>query len=300
MRRIAGLLAVLVLAGCGGDGGQSPAEALAAAAERMGSEESARFTFTATMVSRDLSDKTIPFSGEGVSTFAESEEGRLTMDLAEMFEILIAEEVTDPEQREFVEALFGDPTGWRAEIRTVGGAGYMRVPALTNLIGGDPWVKFDETDEEEESGIDIVFGDSPNPGAFLRYLRALGEVEEVGSERIGGRQTTHYRGTVELERVPDEVPEDEREALRERIQRAIEQTGQRTVPIEVWVDEEGLLRRIKFTDVSPPAKDEKFPTTFQLTMDMTDYGVVVEVEAPPADQVMSESQFDELTEGGGT
>jgi hypothetical protein len=294
MRRLLAIAALALLAGAcgggGGDGAQTPAEALAAVAERMEGEDSAAFSFTATMLSRDLTDKTIPMSGEGSSTFGESETGSLTMDLAEMFEILIAEEAESAEQRQFLQTLFGDPEGWRAEIRFFGDESYMRIPALTDLIGGQPWVKFDE-DSQPESGLDVVFGESPSPASFLRYIDAVSAVREVGKERIAGRQTTHYSATVELEQVAEQSPE-----LRERIERAIEETGQRTVPIDVWVDAEGLLRRIDFEDVSPPGEDEKFPTTFRMTMDISEYGVAVEVERPPSGQVMSEAEFDRLTD----
>ena len=72
--------------------------------------------------------------------------------------------------------------------------------------------------------------------------------------------------------------------------------GDIDVPTEVWVDGEGRLRKMTmFLDmrqamastgeVSAEELDEVGEIGMVLTMEMFDYGVDVEVVAPPADQV---------------
>jgi hypothetical protein len=105
---------------------------------------------------------------------------------------------------------------------------------------------------------------------------------------------------VELERVPDHAPANKRDELRKKIERTIEQTGQRTVPVDIWVDEDAMPRRLRFVDVSPPGKGERYPTTWRATMDILEYDVPVEVAPPPAKDVMTEDEFDNLMDGGNT
>ena len=50
-----------------------------------------------------------------------------------------------------------------------------------------------------------------DPSQALDYLRATGEVEEVGTEQIDGVETTHYRGTIQLDAVAEQVPAEQRE-----------------------------------------------------------------------------------------
>ena len=294
---LAVLLLAVLLAACGGGAQEasspaSPAAALDKAANNMEAAGSLRYTLKVSMLSRDMSNRPIPFTGEGVAAINE-ERGRMTLDLAKMFEIAIAQEA-GPGERKFIEMLFGDRKGWKADMRYIGNTGWMRIPALTELVGGKPWIKL-EDGNEPESGLDVALGDSPNnPATLLPYLRSLGPVKEVGKEQVHGLATTHYHATVELERVPDQAPADKRDELRKRIERTIEQTGQRTVPIEVWVDENALPRRLRFVDVSPPAKDEKYPTTYRATMEILEYNVTVDVVSPPARKVMSEAEFDRL------
>ena len=298
MRRLTLLLLVLALAACGSQEASSPAEVLDQAAENMEAAGSMRYTLDATIQSRDLGGKPIPFRGGGVST-VDDERGLMTLDLAPMFKAAIAQEAGSLE-RAFFETLFGDPEDWRSEFRYVGDQGWMRVPGLTDLVGGKPWIELSDIDEPE-SGLDLALAGSPdNPAALLPYLRSLGPVEEAGSEQIEGRETTHYRATVELERVPDHAPADKREELRRQIERTIQQTGQRTVPFDVWVDEDALPRRMRFVDVSPPGEDEQYPTTWRATIDILEYGVPVEVEPPPAKDVMSEGELDRLMDDGGS
>jgi hypothetical protein len=298
VRRLSLLLGVLLLAACGAQQeASSPADVLDQAAEKLEAAGSLRYTLDVSMRSRDMSDRPIPFRGEGVTT-TEDERGIVLLDLAPMFKALIAHEA-GPGQREFMESFFDHPEDWRAEVRYIGDKGWMRIPALTEVVGARPWIEI--ADDEPESGLDIALGAAPDsPAALLPYLRALGPVDEVGGEEVRGLPTTRYQATVELERVPAQAPEGKRNALRKQIERAIEQTGQRTVPIDVWVDDDLLPRRMRFVDVSPPGRDEKYPTTYRATMEILEYGVPVRVVRPPARHVMTEGEFDHLVEGDGS
>ena len=64
-----------------------------------------------------------------------------------------------------------------------------------------------------------------------------------------------------------------------------DRTGTSRLQIEVWIDDDGLVRRIKIAD-PPGARDRQ-----AVTIDLYDFGVNVVAEAPPADQVMTEREL---------
>ena len=105
-----------------------------------------------------------------------------------------------------------------------------------------------------------------------RLLEALTEsstkVEELGSEEIRGVSATHYRAHLNKAKLAAE--------------------GNRGEPglVDAWIDEEGLPRRIRISFGGE--------TDSGFVMELFDFGVAVDVEAPPADEVVSEDEFDKL------
>ncbi len=131
-------------------------------------------------------------------------------------------------------------------------------------------------------------------------------VEEVGHEEVRGVETTHYTATVSL----GELAEQELEALPPELRDkvgpggpALAQFGRLgaylhdiDAPTEVWVDDDGRLRKMTMLidmrralgSVAPPVEDldDVDDLSLAYTFEMYDYGVDVDVEAPPADEVM--------------
>lgn len=71
-------------------------------------------------------------------------------------------------------------------------------------------------------------------------LRGSSEsVKEAGTEEIRGAEATHYTAKVNLA----EVAEDEG-ASAEDVKKLREELGTDTVPVEVWIDEEGRAVRV--------------------------------------------------------
>jgi hypothetical protein len=79
---------------------------------------------------------------------------------------------------------------------------YMRSTAFGQLPGGARWMKLDLS---EEVGGQMQ---SMDPRDQLKMLRSSKDFEELGTERVRGVPTTHYRATVdqgdEVERLRDE------------------------------------------------------------------------------------------------
>jgi hypothetical protein len=72
---------------------------------------------------------------------------------------------------------------------------------------------------------------------------------------------------------------------RENVERVIEQSGVRKVPTEVWVDDDGRVRRMKLSyddmQVAPGQRGD-----MAMTMELYDFGVAVAIQPPPARQVV--------------
>jgi hypothetical protein len=161
---------------------------------------------------------------------------------------------------------------------------YIRYPAglVPGIPGGKEWVKLDLESLGRQAGFDLdqlMQTGQADPSQGLRYLRGVTELEQVGEEEVRGVATTHYRGTIDLRRLADEDP-----ALRKTVEQLIDQTGVTRVPVEVWIDGENFVRRLR-------QSYEDAWAASGVTMDMTtttefyDFGTEVNVEEPPDEDV---------------
>jgi hypothetical protein len=124
---------------------------------------------------------------------------------------------------------------------------YVRSDLLGAALGGKEWMKIDMKRAMSSMGLDLggsgQFGQSASEQ--LRMLRTVsGDVSEKGHERVAGTETTHYSATVDLRRYPDVMPEDQRDAARQGVERLIELTGQSEFPMDVWIDGDERVRRM--------------------------------------------------------
>jgi hypothetical protein len=284
--------ASLALAACGG-GGSSTTDApdggsavLASAAQATRDAGSSKVAFTLTSeLPTEVSAEPVTFTGEGEFDYA-NRTGTVSYDFSDLL------------------ASFGQTSSEPVEIRFLGDVFYMRFPLISQFLpGAKEWIEFDVNSLGAESGIDLSqlqqLGQS-DPSQALDYLRATGSVEEVGSEQIDGFETTHYAGTIQLDAVVEQVPADQREAVRKAIDQLKEQTGLTEIPVDVWVDGDGLVRKMSFTYTAKvPVGDETQDASSTVTMEFSDYGVDVNVEAPPADEVTNLAELSGLS-GGST
>jgi hypothetical protein len=91
--------------------------------------------------------------------------------------------------------------------------------------------------------LDVARGASstPDPTTVLDHLRGLGgDARAVGHERVGGVETTRYRAEFSIRQFEDRVP-----ASRAQLDAAIGTLGSDAVRVDVWVDGDGLPRRME-------------------------------------------------------
>lgn len=158
------------------------------------------------------------------------------------------------------------------------------------LPGGKRWLELDLQSLADASSLDfgpLVQASQADPTQYLLWLGALGpEVAKVGTARVRGVPTTRYRGAVDLSRLGEQAPpgqEAEWGAYGETLHRRL---GVETVPVAIWVDGDGLVRRLRL-EYASTAED----TSTAVTTELFDFGVGVEAKAPPAGQVASINDF---------
>ena len=165
---------------------------------------------------------------------------------------------------------------------------YMELPAESGALpGGKTWIKMDFEKLGQQGGFDfsqMMQAGQTDPSQGLDFLRGASGVQAVGNEDVHGVPTTHYTGVVDLRSLGTEHPE-----MKPSIDQLTEQSGISRVPIEVWIDDDGLVRRIKQT---LGGNGSGLQMNMTMTTDLYDFGTEVNVEEPPADEVVD---FSELT-----
>jgi hypothetical protein len=171
-------------------------------------------------------------------------------------------------------------------------------PAAAGVIGavsgGKQWVSVD-VDRLAQSGYGAPLGafgvgTTGNPAQQLGYLRAISDTTRVvGPEPIDGVPTTHYAGAVDL----DKVPAADDPATKPAVDRLKAQIGSSLLPVDVWVDGGGKLKRVGQTVTVPatPGAPAAAPTTSTTTLTLSDVGHAPAVVPPPADQVTDVSSL---------
>ncbi len=158
---------------------------------------------------------------------------------------------------------------------------FYRFPYI-DLPPGVRWVRFDGTTTVAETFM---------PPELVKFLASTRSSERVGPARIRGQAVTHYRGTVDL----GELAGDSDTLTRSRYEALVGKDAytagvKEGLPVEGWLAEDGRPARIRFT--APHAKD-----TMDMTIDVLGYGVAVDVQPPPENAVITEKEFDKITDG---
>jgi hypothetical protein len=179
---------------------------------------------------------------------------------------------------------------------------YMKMPAIAKQLGGTKeWLRVDVQGAGRALGVDPgQFGQlgGNDPRRMLDQIRAVsGEVKEVGSEKVRGTDTTHYEAEVDLRKYPDRLPEKDREQARVAVEKLIDQTGSATYPMDLWIDEDDLVRRVRIAyEFEVPGQEDG--ADFRMTMEFYDYGTPIDVAPPPAEDVQDLTDLARSLPGG--
>ena len=158
---------------------------------------------------------------------------------------------------------------------------YMHFPPeLGPLPSGKTWVKMDLEKLGKQAGVDLgslMQAGQSDPSQGLDVLRGVSDVKAVGDEDVRGVSTTHYAGVVDLSKLGAKDPE-----LQAQLDKIAQASGVSRVPVEVWIDDQGLVRRLKQTYEGNGSTQP----SMTMTMDLYDFGAPVTVTEPPAKDVV--------------
>lgn len=168
-----------------------------------------------------------------------------------------------------------------------GGGGVIRERIVDGLLyislPGRPG--FYRLDLDSLAGTSL--GASTDPASALSSLRGVsGDIEEVGQEQVRGEPTTHYRGGVDVQKAIAAATGPTKAQLEATLGRS----GTDTVPFDAYVDKQGRLRRY-VQELKPQIGGQAgeqggaAQAASTTTIEVYDFGVPVQVTAPPAAQV---------------
>jgi len=169
---------------------------------------------------------------------------------------------------------------------------YIQVALLDgHLPAGKSWVKVDVGELGKKAGIDLSRlqqGDSADPSRIFSLLRRSANPTVVGQENVGGVATTHYEATVDLRRL---AALEADAAARENLQRAIAVSGISSYPVEVWIDGDGYLRRMRITIPQHMAGTPAEVATVTATEELSNFGTDARIAVPPDSSVVDISDL---------
>jgi hypothetical protein len=182
-----------------------------------------------------------------------------------------------------------EPTGQSIEERLIGTNAYVKLPpqlAQTQpQLRGKSWLHQQLPSNDTAS---LGFGSSgsgaSDPTSVLRLVSMVSNsVAKVGTASIRGTQTTHYRAIVDFGKAAAKhgLPPAQIQTLEKAL-------GTNTFPVDLWIDGQGVARRMQFH--FPLAKATTTSAAGQSgqiteTLDLYDFGTPVSVQPPPASQV---------------
>lgn len=266
------LLSVLavVATGCGG----ASLEGVAQAASKTANADSVHFAMTTTQTLPGGQQAAI--TGEGAF---DGPGGKLTMTM-DMSSLASAFGGSVP------------PGGFRIDAVMDDLVMYMRVPALAAFLpAGKQWVRMDLEKLGESAGLNMQqlmsMGGGNDPRRMLDYIRSAADLEEAGEDTVRGVATTRYSGTFDVTKALDALPAEQR-PLAEAGMAMLRQAGLDQVPVQVWVDEDDYVRRIRQT-YSLKLGGQQSSTSVEL--EFFGFGDPVNVTIPPADQTVDVSSL---------
>lgn len=176
---------------------------------------------------------------------------------------------------------------------------YMKFDFLRRMVPqAKPWVAIDLEKAGRQMGFDLgalMQAGQTDPAQQLEWLRGSGQMEEVGEEDVRGVDTTHYRGVVDLEKAAEQFRGPRADAARRSVRQLVRLTGQKTIPMDVWIDDDSLVRRMRWTQTLPQGTAQ---TSMTMTMEVFDFGASVAIARPPARDVMTLEQLMTLGQQG--
>ena len=163
---------------------------------------------------------------------------------------------------------------------------YMNLGFLTSFLpGGKSWVRLDVEKAGKAAGVDVnqlMGGAGQSPSDWLSLLRSEGDFSAVGTETLNGVETTHYHGMIDLRKAAENSPASE------AMKHLLDLGAPSEYPLDVWVDDQGYIRQYESSYDETLGGNAASTTT---KVELSDYGMRVDVSPPPADEVFDATEL---------
>ncbi|QJS11865.1 hypothetical protein HKX69_22190 [Streptomyces argyrophyllae] len=133
---------------------------------------------------------------------------------------------------------------------------------------GKDWIRIDGSVLFGKKGAQALSGDNGSPSASMKGLKYAKDVQNLGTQTVNGKRTTHYRGVIDsahMGKLKDVYGEGSPMS---------KMTGTTSIPMDVWVGPDDLPVRLR----------EKIGA-MTISMDFDKFGRTATVKAPPAGRV---------------
>jgi hypothetical protein len=169
--------------------------------------------------------------------------------------------------------------------RSEGSPGAKQRPWARFDYGHKPRTDIDANDRRMAVGAAVI---SPVLAVELLGGILTGSVKNVGTGMKAGVQTTHYTARLAPDASIIDVKDEDR---KEGITRMFDTLGvqQDDFPVDAWIDDQGLVRGIRFT--IRQQKDRVNVFKLVTSWEYSDYGDVGAIEQPPGDEVLRTGRF---------
>lgn len=170
-------------------------------------------------------------------------------------------------------------TDTEVEVRVVDGTVYTRFPLLLAQLDAEAeWIVSSVDGLDGDVGALYRRARLAHPGNALQFLQGVSAAAVVDdADFVDGESATHYVATVELGVALEAA------GLNVELFTEAGADSDRAIEVHVYVDEDGLVRRVE-------AQLDNDGANFEMVLDFVDHEVDVEVEAPPVDDTISLEQ----------
>ena len=282
-RTIGSVFAAAALAATGCNAELSPGATVIQSATATREAGSARVSYVAEFDAVSASDS-VPLTGEGVFDYA-NDRGRMVFDMSG----LLGGSGTAPEGADEVEMIVDDVVV------------YMKMPFVTRMLPNPrPWIKLDLEAAAAAGRSDLAqvtqLGQG-DPTQMLELLQGVTkEVRDLGREDVRGAATTHYETVLDLNRAAEQTSD----SVRQSIQHLIARAGRARIPADVWIDDDGRMRKLSYAVDLPTSGDDASPASLEsmsVTLELYEFGIDVSVSVPSDDEVVDLLELSQEQQG---
>ena len=169
------------------------------------------------------------------------------------------------------------------EMIMIGTTSYVKVPSsmagMPGMTSSKPWTKFDMNSMgagTNSLGSTANLANQADPTQLISTITQAGTITNVTHDSVG----THYTITVDMQKMIANLSGNNAAAQKQ----AMSQWGIKSMPFDIWVNSDNLPVKIT-TDLAMGGMTGSASSQVGVTVTYTNWGESVTIAAPPADQV---------------